>query len=162
MYARAFLRADSEQNLMNSARLQTWRRSCIVIHIPADAEFWEFPTSRWASARSCHLSGAGSIATSPTAHRRSFAQHVWAFLAMAMRRARSLGAITLASREKLDILFRHHCNLQRLDGRSRQCKIIQGIGRTPSVARWNVIKVIWGSDWDPLLEQDDTGLLHSG
>ncbi|MDA0747983.1 MAG: pyruvate dehydrogenase (acetyl-transferring), homodimeric type, partial [bacterium] len=73
----------------------------------------------------------------------------------------SLGAITLASREQLDnLIFVINCNLQRLDGPVRgNGKIIQELEAAFRGAGWNVIKVIWGSDWDPLLAQDRDGLL---
>ena len=73
----------------------------------------------------------------------------------------SLGAITLASREKLDnLIFVVNCNLQRLDGPVRgNGKIIQELETAFRGAGWNVIKVIWGDDWDPLIERDNTGLL---
>jgi pyruvate dehydrogenase E1 component len=73
----------------------------------------------------------------------------------------SLGAITLASREKLDnLIFVINCNLQRLDGPVRgNGKIIQELEAAFRGAGWNVIKVVWGSDWDPLLEKDDKGIL---
>jgi pyruvate dehydrogenase E1 component len=68
----------------------------------------------------------------------------------------SLGAITLAAREKLDnLIFVVNCNLQRLDGPVRgNGKIIQELEAAFRGAGWNVIKVIWGADWDPLLAQD--------
>jgi pyruvate dehydrogenase E1 component len=73
----------------------------------------------------------------------------------------TLGAITLASREKLDnLIFVVNCNLQRLDGPVRgNGKIIQELEAIFRGAGWNVIKVVWGSDWDPLLEKDESGLL---
>jgi pyruvate dehydrogenase E1 component len=73
----------------------------------------------------------------------------------------TLGAITLASREKLDNLtFIINCNLQRLDGPVRgNGKIIQELETAFRGAGWNVIKVIWGSNWDPLFERDTEGLL---
>ncbi|HXG13428.1 MAG TPA: pyruvate dehydrogenase (acetyl-transferring), homodimeric type, partial [Gemmataceae bacterium] len=73
----------------------------------------------------------------------------------------SLGALTLAAREKLDnLIFVINCNLQRLDGPVRgNGKIIQELEAIFRGAGWNVIKVIWGSDWDPLLARDKTGLL---
>src|SRR5947209_2780318 len=73
----------------------------------------------------------------------------------------SLGSITLGSREGLDnLIFVINCNLQRLDGPVRgNGKIIQELEAAFRGAGWNVIKVIWGSDWDPLLAQDKTGLL---
>ena len=73
----------------------------------------------------------------------------------------SLGAIGLAAREKLDnLIFVVNCNLQRLDGPVRgNGKIIQELEGRFRGAGWNVIKVIWGSYWDPLLLKDKTGLL---
>ncbi len=73
----------------------------------------------------------------------------------------SLGALTMASREKLDnLIFVINCNLQRLDGPVRgNGKIIQELEGLFRGAGWNVIKVVWGSDWDPLLEKDTEGLL---
>ena len=73
----------------------------------------------------------------------------------------STGALTLASRENLDnLVWVVNCNLQRLDGPVRgNGKIIQELESVFRGAGWNVIKVIWGSDWDPLLEADETGLL---
>ena len=73
----------------------------------------------------------------------------------------ALGAITLAPREKLDnLIFVINCNLQRLDGPVRgNGQIIQELEAAFRGAGWNVIKVIWGSDWDPLLAKDKDGLL---
>ena len=73
----------------------------------------------------------------------------------------SLGAISLASREKLDnLIFVVNCNLQRLDGPVRgNGKIIQELEGIFRGAGWNVIKVIWGSYWDPLIAKDSAGLL---
>jgi pyruvate dehydrogenase E1 component len=73
----------------------------------------------------------------------------------------TLGAITLASREKLDnLVFVINCNLQRLDGPVRgNGKIIQELEAAFRGAGWNVIKVLWGTDWDPLFERDTEGLL---
>ena len=87
---------------------------------------------------------------------------VWAFLGDGESdEPESLGAITLASREKLDnLIFVINCNLQRLDGPVRgNGKIIQELEAAFRGAGWNVIKVIWGSDWDPLLAKDRDGLL---
>ena len=89
-------------------------------------------------------------------------QRVWAFLGDGETdEPESLGAITLAGREQLDNLtFVVNCNLQRLDGPVRgNGKIIQELEALFRGAGWNVIKVIWGDDWDPLLEQDEAGLL---
>ena len=87
---------------------------------------------------------------------------VWAFLGDGeMDEPESLGAITLASREKLDnLIFVVNCNLQRLDGPVRgNGKIIQELEGAFRGAGWNVIKVIWGSDWDELFDNDKNGLL---
>ena len=87
---------------------------------------------------------------------------VWAFLGDGETdEPESLGAITLASREKLDnLIFVINCNLQRLDGPVRgNGKIIQELESAFRGAGWNVIKVFWGSEWDPLLDRDTEGLL---
>ena len=87
---------------------------------------------------------------------------MWAFLGDGETdEPESLGAITLASREKLDnLIFVINCNLQRLDGPVRgNGQIIQELEAVFRGAGWNVIKVIWGSEWDALLEKDHDGLL---
>ena len=84
---------------------------------------------------------------------------VWAFMGDGeMDEPESMGAISLAGREKLDnLVFVVNCNLQRLDGPVRgNGKIIQELETNFRGAGWNVIKVIWGSSWDPLLEADET------
>jgi len=87
---------------------------------------------------------------------------IWAFLGDGETdEPESLGAITLASREKLDnLIFVINCNLQRLDGPVRgNGQIIQELESAFRGARWNVIKVFWGSEWDPILDRDTEGLL---
>src|SRR5690606_19063310 len=89
-------------------------------------------------------------------------QKVWCFIGDGETdEPETLGAITLASREKLDnLIFVINCNRQRLDGPVRgNGKIIQELEAIFRGAGWNVIKVIWGSDWDPLLAKDKKGLL---
>ncbi|MDZ7752415.1 MAG: pyruvate dehydrogenase (acetyl-transferring), homodimeric type [Gammaproteobacteria bacterium] len=88
---------------------------------------------------------------------------VWAFMGDGeMDEPESLGAISLAARERLDnLVFVVNCNLQRLDGPVRgNGKIIQELEAVFQGAGWNVIKVIWGSYWDPLLARDKDGLLR--
>ena len=88
--------------------------------------------------------------------------HVWAFLGDGeMDEPEALGSLTLAAREQLDNLtFIINCNLQRLDGPVRgNGKIIQELEAVFHGAGWNVIKVIWGDDWDVLLARDNSGLL---
>ena len=116
-----------------------------------------------------HLPGAVQPLPERPRHQRPVAEsHVWAFLGDGeCDEPETLGAITLASREKLDnLIFVINCNLQRLDGPVRgNGKIIQELEGAFRGAGWNVIKVIWGDDWDPLLEQDEPGLLvkaHGG
>ncbi len=87
---------------------------------------------------------------------------VWAFLGDGeMDEPESLGAITLAARENLDnLIFVVNCNLQRLDGPVRgNSKIIQELEGAFRGAGWNVIKIIWGSDWDPIIASDKSGKL---
>ena len=88
---------------------------------------------------------------------------VWAFLGDGeMDEPESMGSLTLASREKLDnLIFVINCNLQRLDGPVRgNGKVIQELEAAFRGAGWNVIKVVWGSDWDDLFARDTTGLLQ--
>jgi pyruvate dehydrogenase E1 component len=125
--------------------------------------FWEFPTV------SMGLSAITAIYQARFNHylvdrglRKSSGRKVWAMLGDGeMDEPESLGAITLASREKLNnLIFVINCNLQRLDGPVRgNGKIIQELEAAFRGAGWNVIKVIWGDDWDRLLEKDRTGLL---
>src|SRR5438132_7305956 len=89
-------------------------------------------------------------------------QHVWCFLGDGETdEPESLGALTLASREGLDnLIFVVNCNLQRLDGPVRgNGKIIQELEALFRGAGWNVLKVVWGGDWDPLLAADHSGAL---
>ena len=89
---------------------------------------------------------------------------VWAFLGDGeMDEPESMGAITMPVREGLDnLVFVVNCNLQRLDGPVRgNGKIIQELEAAFGGAGWNVIKVVWGSRWDPLLAQDHSGKLKA-
>jgi pyruvate dehydrogenase E1 component len=95
-------------------------------------------------------------------HKKPSDQKVWAFLGDGETdEPESLGAISLAPREKLDnLIFVINCNLQRLDGPVRgNGQIIQELEALFRGSGWNVIKVIWGSDWDPLFAADKDGLL---
>ena len=126
-------------------------------------DFWEFPTVSM---------GLGPIQAIYQARfirylenrglKKSTGGRVWAFLGDGeMDEPESLGSITLASRERLDNLtFVINCNLQRLDGPVRgNGKIIQELEAIFRGAGWNVIKVIWGSDWDNLISNDRDGIL---
>ncbi|WP_292753109.1 pyruvate dehydrogenase (acetyl-transferring), homodimeric type, partial [Methylophaga sp. UBA4204] len=126
-------------------------------------DYWQFPTVSM---------GLGPILSIYQArfmkymHHREIAKtagrHVWAYLGDGeMDEPESLGAITLAGREKLDnLIFVVNCNLQRLDGPVRgNGKIIQELEALFRGAGWNVLKVIWGSGWDQLLARDTDGWL---
>ncbi len=127
-------------------------------------EFWQFPTVSMGlgplmaiyQARFLkYLQGRGLASTTD--------RHVWAFLGDGETdEPESLGAISMAARERLDnLVFVINCNLQRLDGPVRgNGKIIQELEGVFRGAGWNVLKVIWGSGWDPLLAADKTGMLH--
>src|SRR5256714_2814550 len=166
MYARAFLEGRlTEQNLINFRReLQPGGGLSSYPHPWLMPEFWESPTVSMglgpimpiSQARfNRYLTDRGIVDLSD--------KHVWAFMGDGeCDEPESLGAITLASREKLDnLIFVINCNLQRLDGPVRgNGKIIQELEGAFRGAGWNVIKVIWGGDWDPLLDQDETGHLQ--
>jgi pyruvate dehydrogenase E1 component len=126
-------------------------------------DFWEFPTVSM---------GIGPISAIYQARFNRYLkdrglkdttnQRVWAFLGDGETdEPETLGAISLAAREQLNnLIFVINCNLQRLDGPVRgNGKIVQELERIFRGAGWNVIKVLWGSDWDPLLANDHTGLL---
>jgi pyruvate dehydrogenase E1 component len=126
-------------------------------------EFWEFPTVSMGLGPICSIYQARFMRylEDRGLKNRSNAK-VWAFIGDGETdEPETLGAITLASREKLDnLIFVINCNLQRLDGPVRgNGQIIQELEALFRGAGWNVIKVLWGSEWDPLLEKDHDGLL---
>jgi len=165
MYSRAFLEGRlSEANLENFRReLQTEPGLSSYPHPWLMPEFWEFPTvsmglgpimSIYQARFNRYIEDRGIRDTSH--------QRVWAFLGDGeCDEPESLGAITLAGREQLDNLtWVINCNLHRLDGPVRgNGKIIQELEAVFRGAGWNVVKVVWGGDWDPLLDEDETGLL---
>ena len=166
MYARAFLEGRlTEENLVNFRReLQPGGGLSSYPHPWLMPDFWEFPTvsmglgpimAIYQARFNRYLTDRGIIDLS--------GKHVWSFMGDGeCDEPESLGAITLAAREQLDnLIFVINCNLQRLDGPVRgNGKIIQELEGTFRGAGWNVIKVVWGDDWDPLLEQDVDGLLE--
>ncbi len=165
MYARAFLEGRlTEDNLVNFRQeLAAGGGLSSYPHPWLMPGFWEFPTvsmglgpimAIYQARFSKYLHDRGIRDTS--------GQHVWAFLGDGETdEPESLGAITLAGREQLDnLIFVINCNLQRLDGPVRgNGKIIQELEGIFRGAGWNVIKVIWGDNWDPLLAKDKHGLL---
>jgi pyruvate dehydrogenase E1 component len=166
IYSRAFLEGRlSEQDLIAFRRelSKDLKGLSSYPHPWLMPDFWEFPTvsmglgpimSIYQARFGKYLLDRGLADTSN--------QKIWTFLGDGETdEPESLGAITLASREKLDnLIFVINCNLQRLDGPVRgNGKIIQELEAAFRGAGWNVIKVIWGDDWDPLLEKDESGLL---
>jgi pyruvate dehydrogenase E1 component len=165
IYARAFLEGRVSQKQMENFRreLQPEKGLCSYPHPYLMPEFWQFPTvSMGLSPLMAIYQARFNRYLEDRGLKKKDDQKVWVFLGDGETdEPESLGAITLASREKLDnLIFVVNCNLQRLDGPVRgNGKIIQELEAAFRGAGWNVIKVIWGSDWDPLLEQDREGLL---
>lgn len=165
IYARAFLEGRlTVEQLENFRReLQPGSGLSSYPHPWLMPNFWQFPTVSM---------GLGPIMAIYQARFNRYLEHrglkkpsdakVWAFVGDGeVDEPETLGAITLAARERLDnLIFVVNCNLQRLDGPVRgNGKIIQELEAIFRGAGWNVIKVIWGSDWDPLLAKDKDGIL---
>ena len=165
MYSRAFVEgrltrehlANFRRELASGGGLSSYPHPWLM------PDFWQFPTVSM---------GLGPIMSIYQARFLRYLEDrglkepsdrkVWAFLGDGETdEPETLGAITLASREKLDnLIFVINCNLQRLDGPVRgNGQIIQELEAIFRGAGWNVIKVIWGSDWDSILERDTEGLL---
>jgi len=166
MYARAFLEGRLSENQLDGFRQEVSHPGGGLSSYPHPRlmpDFWQFPTvsmgigpinAIYQARFNRYLQNRGIKDTSQ--------QHVWAFLGDGeVDEVDTLGAIGLASREGLDNLtFVVNCNLQRLDGPVRgNGKIIQELESTFIGAGWNVIKVVWGREWDPLLAQDREGAL---
>jgi pyruvate dehydrogenase E1 component len=165
IYARAFL-----EGRLDERHLQNFRQELAgggglssYPHPYLMPEFWQFPTVSM---------GLGPLLSIYQARFNRYMQarglakgdepKVWAFVGDGETdEPETLGSLTLASRENLDnLIWVINCNLQRLDGPVRgNGKIIQELEAVFQGAGWNVIKVIWGSDWDKLLAADKTGLL---
>jgi len=164
-YARAYLEGRlSEEQLDNFRQEVDGNGLSSYPHPWLMPDFWQFPTVSM---------GLGPIMAIYQARFMKYlkdrgiadtnGRKVWAFCGDGeMDEPESLGAISLGGREKLDnLLFVINCNLQRLDGPVRgNGKIIQELESVFRGAGWNVIKVIWGSYWDPLLAKDKDGLLQ--
>ncbi len=165
IYARAYL-----EGRLDEAQLMRFRQEVgggglsSYPHPWLMPEFWQFPTVSM---------GLGPMMAIYQARFMRYLEHremiqpsdrkVWAFMGDGeMDEPESMGAITMPVREGLDnLIFVVNCNLQRLDGPVRgNGKIIQELEAAFGGAGWNVIKVIWGSRWDPLLARDHKGLLR--
>jgi pyruvate dehydrogenase E1 component len=165
IYSRAYL-----EGRMSEEQLENFRREkapggglSSYPHPRSMPDFWQFPTVSM---------GLGPIMSIYQARFNRYLedrglkeptdQKVWAFLGDGETdEPEALGAISLPAREKLDnLIFVINCNLQRLDGPVRgNGKIIQELEASFRGAGWNVLKVVWGTDWDPLFDKDDEGAL---
>jgi pyruvate dehydrogenase E1 component len=164
IYARAFLEGRiTEEQLINFRQEVDGKGLSSYPHPWLMPGFWQFPTVSM---------GLGPIMAIYQArflkylHHRGLAdtadRKAWCFLGDGETdEPESLGALSFAGRERLDnLIFVVKCNLQRLDGPVRgNGKIIQELEADFRGANWNVIKVIWGSGWDPLIARDSTGIL---
>ncbi len=165
IYARAYLEGRLTSEQMEHFRREVSGRGLSSYPHPwLMPEFWQFPTVSM---------GLGPISAIYQARFNRYLKnrgfigdqgepHVWAFLGDGETdEPEALGALSVAARERLDNLtFVVNCNLQRLDGPVRgNGKIIQELETVFRGAGWNVIKVVWGREWDPLVARDDTGLL---
>ncbi len=165
IYARAYLYGEVTEEQLNHFRQEVDGKGLSSYPHPwLMPRFWQFPTVSM---------GLGPIMAIYQARFMRYLQHrglldttgrkVWCFCGDGeMDEPESLGAIGLAARERLDnLIFVINCNLQRLDGPVRgNGKIIQELEAEFRGSGWNVIKVIWGSYWDPLFARDTTGILH--
>jgi len=165
VYARAFLEGRLTVEKMENFRreLRPGGGLSSYPHPWLMPDFWEFPTVSMGLSpiMAIYQARFNHYLTDRGLKPESDAK-VWAFIGDGETdEPEALGAITLASREQLDnLIFVVNCNLQRLDGPVRgNGKIIQELEAVFRGAGWNVIKVIWGSDWDPILERDTEGLL---
>ncbi|MDF1483307.1 pyruvate dehydrogenase (acetyl-transferring), homodimeric type [Extensimonas sp. H3M7-6] len=165
IYARAYLEGRiSEEQLLNFRQEVGGKGLSSYPHPKLMPEFWQFPT---VSMGLGPLMGIYQARFLKYLHARGIAdtsrRKVWVFCGDGeMDEVESLGAISLAAREKLDnLIFVINCNLQRLDGPVRgNGKIIQELEGEFRGSGWNVIKLLWGREWDDLLARDKDGALR--
>ncbi|MYZ45840.1 pyruvate dehydrogenase (acetyl-transferring), homodimeric type [Schauerella aestuarii] len=165
IYGRAYLEGRIDEAQLDNFRREAGREGLSSYpHPRLMPAFWQFPTVSMglgpltAAYQARFMRYLEYRALKPHQDRR-----VWAFLGDGeMDQPESLAAIALGGRERLDnLIFVVNCNLQRLDGPVRgNGKIMQELEATFRAAGWNVVKVIWGSGWDALLQRDRTGLLR--
>lgn len=165
IYSRAFLEGRLSERQLLDFRRET-RDSGGLSSYPHPwlmPDFWQFPTVSMGLGPIMAINNAFfNRYLQDRGMARTSDQKVWAFLGDGeMDEPESMGAITLASRERLDnLIFVINCNLQRLDGPVRgNGKIIQELEAAFRGAGWNVIKVIWGNDYDPLFDKDKDGAM---
>ena len=165
IYARAFMEGRITEEQLNNFRQEVDGKGISSYpHPKLMSEFWQFPTVSMGLGPLMAIYQARFL---KYLHARGIAdtskRKVWVFCGDGeMDEPESLGAIGLAAREKLDnLIFVVNCNLQRLDGPVRgNGKIVQELEGEFRGAGWNVIKLLWGSYWDPLLARDKDGLLR--
>ena len=167
VYSRAFMLGRLTEEQMDNFRQETDGKGISSYPHPwLMPDFWQFPTvsmglgpiqAIYQARFMKYLASRGLIDAAKAEQRK-----VWAFLGDGETdEVESLGAIGMAGREKLDnLIFVINCNLQRLDGPVRgNGKIIQELESEFRGAGWNVIKLIWGTQWDTLFQRDKTGIL---
>jgi pyruvate dehydrogenase E1 component len=165
IYARAYVEGRLPLERLHNFRRETRPNGGLSSypHPWLMPDFWEFPTVSMGLAPIMAIYQARFVRYLEDRKLKTpSGMKVWAFLGDGeMDEPESLGAVSLAAREKLDnLIFVISCNLQRLDGPVRgNGNIIQELEGVFRGAGWNVIKVILGSDWDPLLDKDHEGLL---
>lgn len=162
IYARAFLEGRLTEEQLDGFRSEGGGGLPSYPH-PRRTDFWQFPTvsmglglinAAYQARFNRYLADRGIVDTA--------AAKVWCFAGDGeMDEPESLAGVALAGREHLDnLIFVVNCNLQRLDGPVRgNAKIIQELETVFGGAGWNVIKVVWGREWDPLLAADTDGIL---
>ena len=163
VYARSFLEGRLSKKDLHNFRQELRKDGGLPSypHPRLMPNYWQFPTvSMGLSPLMAIYQARFNKYLEDRGLKEEAGQKIWAFLGDGeMDEPESMGALTVASREELDnLIFVINCNLQRLDGPVRgNGKVIRELETAFSGAGWNVIKVIWGGDWDPLLEKDDTG-----
>ncbi len=164
-YARSYLEGRLSKKMLENFRRELSPGGGLTSypHPRIMKDYWQFPTvsmglspimAIYQARFNQYLHDKGLLDTSK--------QKIWAFIGDGeMDEPESMGALTLASQEELDnLIFVVNCNLQRLDGPVRgNGSVIQEFEAAFRGAGWNVIKVLWGSNWDPLLKKDQSGLL---
>ncbi|GEP09334.1 pyruvate dehydrogenase (acetyl-transferring), homodimeric type [Methylobacterium gnaphalii] len=164
IYARAFLEGRmTEEQLVGYRQEVDGKGISSYPHPWLMPDFWQFPTVSMGLGPLMAIYQARYLRyLHHRGHANTDGRKVWAFMGDGeMDEPESLGAISMAAREKLDnLIFVINCNLQRLDGPVRgNGKIVQELEADFRGAGWNVIKCLWGSGWDALLARDTTGML---
>jgi pyruvate dehydrogenase E1 component len=164
VYARAFLENRLSEEQLDHYRQETEGKGlCSYCHPYLMPEFWQFPTGSMGLGPINAIYQARFMRYLESRKIRSTGKRkVWAFVGDGeMDEPESLAGLSLAARDGLDnLVFVVNCNLQRLDGPVRgNGSIVQELEGLFAGAGWNVLKLLWGSDWDPLFARDEDGVL---